>query len=199
MIVRRLTLCLLPVVALSACTTEGTSTGSPLPQFDSYADYDSFGQSLANASASLGFTDPSTLPTSGSATYDGVLGLVFEPGTTAESSAIGTMQMNVLFGENDITGNVTDFIDDSNRAYQGTLTINNGDIDRGADVEFEFTYFADLGGQLTGPSGTMTIDAIMAGDLLGPGTYTEGVLSGFSTDNQGTSPIEGGYIGERRE
>lgn len=199
MFIPRFALFLVPAALLSACgESTGGSTGTPI-NANSFAEYDQIGLDLTDAAITLGFTDPASLPTSGSANYLGVMGVAVDPGSPDAITAIGALEMTVQFGSDSLSGRVTDVIDEDDGRYQGTLSITNGDINRAADVTSEFTYFADLDGTLVSPDGqSLTVDALMAGDLLGPGSYTEGGVSGFVTSANGTSSLEGGYIAERQ-
>lgn len=199
MLTSRFTLCLVPFALLAACgETVGGSAGSPVSA-DSFDAYNQIGSDLAVAASGLGFTDPATLPPTGSAAYFGVLGVDIDPGTPQVVTAIGALDLTFQFSSDSVSGRVTDVIDDANQRYQGTLSITNGVLDRGADVTQTFTYFADMDGTLVSPDGdNLNVTAALAGDLLDTGIFAEGLVSGSVTGPDGTSPIEGGFIAERQ-
>ena len=175
------------ILTLTAC---GGSGGS-----QTFASLLAQGDAIADEINTIEFTDPSTLPASGSATYDGFIGIQ----ASNLGEALGEMTLRANFATNAITGDVSNVVTADDEPLIGTLAISNGAIDRSADIAVEYTYGADIDGQLTGEEGVFVVE----GDLLGDFTdtdyqYVEGIVEGTVTLDQTTFPIiSGGFVGER--
>lgn len=173
---------------LSACGGSGVPT---------YSEMISDGNRIANEIRTIPYTDPTTLPRSGGANYNGYLGVT----TSDRVSALGEMDMNVSFGPTDrISGSVSNISSNNNVTYDGTLAIGNSTLDRGANTSISFTYSADLTGTIRGDDGTtVVVDAGLAGDFTGTNHgYVEGIVNGNVTiDGRGLSITEGAFVGER--
>lgn len=177
----------LSVALLSACG--GGSGGADA----SFADRQSEFDTLAAELDALPFTNASTLPAIGTATYNGFLGV-----GTGDAVIGGQMQLNANFESNSIDGDVRNIIDNQNNEYGGTLLITNGSINRAADVETEYSFGADLGGNLTQGGDTFSVDATMDGDFVG-GDYVgvRGDVTGTVAAPEGISIIGGEFYGKR--
>jgi hypothetical protein len=129
-----------------------------------------------NGLSSVAYTDPSTLPTAGGATYDGVMSL---------DTLIGVMTMTADFDDDSIGGSVTDFIDDEDNEILGTLNIDSGagGINNSADTSSEYTFYADLTGDLSFEDDAVTVDGAILGDFTGSEyEFVEGSVIGTATD-----------------
>jgi hypothetical protein len=127
------------------------------------------------ALSSKAYTDPTTLPTSGGATYDGLMSL---------EQIVGEMTMTTDFANDAISGSMTNFIDEDDSAISGTLTISSasdGGIDRTVDTATAYTFTAELTGELSDEDGAYTIVSVILGDFTGPDQeYVEGSVIGFA-------------------
>lgn len=189
----RSAVCLLPVLALAACGSSGSSTGV------SFDEYVSEALDLDDDIAGLPFDEPAGLPTTGNASYDGVIGAIVGAGTIDEVSVAGDLELTVQFAQNSITGNVTDIVDEFDGRYAGTLNITDGIIDRDVDLVTDFTFVADMSGNLTNPAGgPVSVDALLRGDFFGSGQYIAGEVSGNLRTDLGTTFIDGDFLAEER-
>jgi len=190
MTILKLAACGASLVALAACG--GSSTGSA-PQ--TFSEQLSEGDALAITLASIEYTDPTTLPVSGSATYSGYLGV--DAGELGQ--AIGQMSLTASFASDSISGNVRNVVAEDEEQLSGSLSISGGTIDRTADTDIEFTFAADVDGTLTGEDGDFVVDAELLGDFTGENhQYVEGPVGGTVTfDGQDFNINDGGFVAER--
>lgn len=165
-------LALLLVLPLAACSSGGGGGGSDgsdtIPgSFSGRAD-------LYNANLNRigwtdvdpdpNYTDPSTLPQTGSAAFQGVM---YVEDITEGRDLLGRAQLDVSFSGNDISGSATDFRDTAGVLHDGTLILDGADtIDRSADVESTYTYGLEVDGSLVYPdTGTQVFDGQLWGDF----------------------------------
>jgi len=183
----------LMIAGLSACG--GGSTGGGASSAASFQDLFDQADAIADATNTLQYTDPTTLPTGGSATYTGVI--VVDAADL--DRAAGTLALTANFANNQITGSVSNVVTEAEDSLVGTLSITNGSIDRAADVESDFTFDADLTGTLTDDTFTYEVGATMAGDFVHTDYGTvEGPVDGTVTVSGQVSVItEGAFIAER--
>ncbi len=135
------------------------------------------GGSSGGDSGGLQLVPGPSIPTSGSATYTGDLNFVLNEGGAGNVTYTGDLTVNANFSGSTVTGNATGFSDTDSESYTGTLTLQNGDIDRNLPSNL-FPLFADLDGTLTRVSdGT---------------TYTSGAAIGadFYQSDGATTPEE---------
>jgi len=153
------------------------------------------GAGLAEEVATIPYTDPSTLPTSDSATYGGAMLLdVVELGT-----AVGQMTLTANFKNSTVSGNVRNIFTADEEAMSGSLDIANSPIDRTADIVNFYTYEASLTGELTDSNGIYDVDATMLGDFTGTDhRYVEGiVVGGVEFEGEDYDILNGEFYGER--
>lgn len=186
-----------PIVSalvLASCGGSGGENSGTGMEF-SFAAAIAQAEAFESATSNLDYTDPSTLPTSGSFTYDGVLGVTLDDG----SGVAGQMTLNIEFGSDDVFGKVRNIVDDSEAIYQGRLKITGGSIDRAVDPSSDdFTFKANLGGTVTSLEGETTVDGMIFGDFLGDDyQYVIGNVSGTATTPEGLTDIDGSFGGER--
>ena len=113
-------------------------------------------------------TQPSSLPVSGEASYRGVAYFEFTSIAEAETELLADMTLRADFSDATVSGRMENFISNRDESYAGTLSIEEGDIDRATDTSSQFTYIAGLEGTLTAPSGTQfASDAFIAGEFVG--------------------------------
>ncbi|SMX24682.1 hypothetical protein [Boseongicola aestuarii] len=165
-----------------------------------YEAFDNQGQSISDRANLLyleeGYTDPSTLPASTTATFEGVIAIA----TLDESlEVLGDLELIADFnGPGGVAGSATNFVDETSNPYTGTLTISNGAIDRTADINTEFTYSARIDGPLTGASDTYVFDGFLDGDFIGNEyDYAFGFAEGTVTSDLETSEFTGIFAAER--
>lgn len=189
---KNLTALMLPaILGLAACG--GTTVPVP-PTLDEIADK---GLGLLETTEQVGgFTDPSTLPTSSSASYDGVMAIALSDGT----EVAGEMEMNVAFsGTPSIDGRVYNIVDGDAVYYNGELDLGNSVVDRGANTAFEYTYGMEMTGTVTGGGTSVDVDAVLLGDFVGNNhQQVIGIVAGdVSIDNQNLIITDGVYVAER--
>lgn len=162
---------------LSACGGGESGGGGSAP--DSYGDYVAIASDLRADLALLERVDPADLPTSGSATYEGVAGFGVGMETSEQRRMYGAMDLTVRFaGAGAIDGRIYDIVSDGNiydetgaGPVDGVLVISNGEVVRDlADPRFNPYLLADIDGTLTEPGGGAAVyDLTFEGDLSGDG------------------------------
>jgi hypothetical protein len=108
-------------------------------------------------------SDPSLLPANGRAVYAG-FGTLNLPIDGATRAYVGDLDLTVEFGRSgdQISGTLQRF-----DGLTGVLDIANGNLDRGADTDVDYTFGADITGTLSASSGDYVIDANLTGDIRG--------------------------------
>ena len=177
---------LMCLFVLAGCGGSGGSGGttpdpSPDPTVDPllpYIDYAQMDEDLQAQHQGLAYTADANLPATGSAKYTGVMRLITELHAQPAQLA-GSLSMNVDFGGGSVSGSANGFKDDLNNAFSGKLVISNGIIDRDADPDWEYRFFADIDGTLDGAGTDLVISADLYGDFHGPqGESIAGGLAG---------------------
>jgi hypothetical protein len=166
----------------------------------SFDDLDSAGDALFNEALDAGLTDPSTLPTSGSATYDGYMGMTLADEATNPTVLVGDLTMSVEFeGTPTFEGTVDDFVDNRNEEYDGSLQITDGVVFRDVDVEEFYSAEFEVNGTLTNPDGEdMDFDGDGVGDFYGDDQeYMLGDHGGIVTVDGDVIEYGGGFVAER--
>ena len=171
----------------------GAEDNSPDPTlFDEYSDeatviFNDYG----------GFNDPfrtriSNLPTTGTSTYEGVLGVELPQGDTTVLT-LGDLNLTVSFGDTSGSGSVTQMIDETNQTYVGTLAIG------GVTVNTTDTDAPSLAGDITGTlidanTVEILIDGTIAGDFYIGTDYLAGdVVTDVTVEGQ-TSATESEFV-----
>ncbi|MBM1219386.1 hypothetical protein JQU17_04195 [Ponticoccus sp. SC2-23] len=134
------------------------------------------------------FDDPfrtrlSNLPTTGSSTYDGVLGVVLPQGDTSVQT-LGDLNLTLFFDDSPGTGSVTQMIDETNQTYVGTLAIG-GVIVNTTDTSAP-SFAGDLSGTLIDTDTVeFAIDGTLSGDFFLATDYVAGdVTTDVTVDGQ---------------
>ncbi len=191
---------------MAALVAAGVMAGCSDTSFDSQASYDDLVDEfddIAERGEDLDYTDPASLPTSGGATYEGVMGLdTYNSASDLEGvpeEILGEMTLNADFASSSVSGEVDDFVTPDDDRVDGSLDISNGVIDRTVDVDLFYTYGFDLNGTLTTEEGTdFDVDAEGAGDFFGSGhQQAGGIVEGVISSDSGTALVEGGFVAER--
>lgn len=185
----------LSALALAACGSTSDPTYSDL--LDEFSTIDA----QFDRSDTSQMSDPATLPVLGSFVYNGVLGVNFGP-DDARNSLIGDMRLVADFDASGISGDVNNFIDVNDVTYSGQLDITGGNINRAADLATQYTYGADLDGQLTDEDGGQySFDMTLRGDFFGDNQeFVGGDLAGDVITPDGTVTYDGDstyFVGER--
>ena len=123
-------------LVLSACSSSGGSDPGPDPDPDPTPGTSGlFASYIAEQDGIVpefsGMLPDASLPTTGSADYAGVMTLTAFGGTT-EFEIRGDMTATVDFAGNAVSGEATDFVDVDDRAFAGTIALENGALDRAA-------------------------------------------------------------------
>jgi hypothetical protein len=165
--------------SLSACSSGGSGGSSDDPP--TFSELEAEGDVLAGQIEALDYTDPSSLPTSGSAQYNGVMGVYV--GDEENGGIIaGDLRLDVAFsGADPITGRVTNLVDQDNTRYQGQLNISGSDLDRTIDPDLEYTYVAGLAGSVSDPAdgAVYNVNGDLFGDFFGSNySHTGGDVEG---------------------
>ncbi len=183
---------------LSAC---GGGSSGPPPTYGELVDQFQAIDAKFDRGNVDAISDPGFLPNSGSVTYNGVFGVNL-PGEIEEKSLIGDLALNVNFGNDQLSGSVRDFVDEEEVYYSGTLQITDGLISRDAVVEDQYTFNADISGNLEADSGgTTSFDGVLVGDFYGDNEeFVAGAFEGDVTTPDGTTNFTGRdtyFVGER--
>lgn len=171
------------VFVLSACSIDSTSNAER---------YDGLRDDYFELLEDIDFddiTEPTTLPTTGSAEYEGVL-FVEAPGNV---DILGDIALNFDFAESEFEGQAEDFVDVQGNGYDGDLAIENGFINRSVNTATNFTYVGDIGGTITGPDDIdYNVDALILGEFFGSDAeHTGGLLSGVVESAGGDFTLNG--------
>lgn len=121
--------------------------------------------------------DTVTMPTDGTATYNGYIGMSDD---LDEGAVVGDLALTADFGAAagaQITGSGTNFIDDADEAMGGSVTISAGAI-------IATLFAADVDGTLTQAGDSFLVDGLIEGAFLGdtPAGEPEGVLGAITGD-----------------
>lgn len=177
------------LLSLAACGGGGGGTGP-----SSFDDYRSESLSLAAEIDSEDALGPDEVPTSGRVAYDGPLIVGVIGGVLNDRVIAGDMSLDVNFGSNEITGGASDFVDDLNRPYSGSLDVTSGLIVRSGALNGVAT--GELGGTLTNTSvGVVDVDAAFLGAFVDDGAeYLTGIVGGDVRVNGLISELDGAII-----
>ena len=193
--VKTLLLCASSGLILVACGGASEDGGSTPPV--DYSGYQSQLTSLQTAWGGVAITDPATLPTSGFATFDGVLGLTVQKASGALHMA-GALTLTSDFFNDRLGGNAANFVDEFDVVISGNLAITGGVLDRGADTSVTHTFSANIDGTLSGGGDSFLIGGDLSGDYLGLNYLgMVGVINGIATSNFGTGFMFGDFFAEQ--
>ncbi|MTH79790.1 hypothetical protein [Paracoccus aestuariivivens] len=120
---------------------------------------------LVAQTANMTQTAAASMPMTGRAEYDGVVGMAFggTPGSLAASQMLGEVDLNADFGRGTISGEMDDFTTSDGRELNGELRVTGGRI-TGSD------FGANINGRLTGPGNVPgNVSGQVDGDFLGAG------------------------------
>ncbi|MEJ6404933.1 hypothetical protein [Yoonia sp. 2307UL14-13] len=118
------------------------------------------------------YTDLSTVPTTGSATYSGFIsGQLADTGDTVTDSLIGELLVEVDFGAVEmVSGSADNFLDDQSNPLTGSITLSGGTLDREGDPTVDATFQFTGQGELVDTHGqTLVLNTDFEGDFLADG------------------------------
>lgn len=148
----------------------------------------------------IDYTPLSSVPTSGNATYDGYFYGDVSNGTTVSDSLIGDLQLTASFtaGSANISGTVSNVVDNQNRTLTGTLALSAGALDRAGTPAKNPTLTATASGTLTNAaSQAMVFGTQLEGDFLsGTAAAVGGEVLGGVTIAGTDYDFDGGFIAE---
>ncbi len=185
----------LPVLGvLSACGGDPASNPPIPPPPASYSDLQAMSGAQHAAWDPVAATDPASLPISGSASFGGVMHLRIET-ASGEMAVSGGLSLISNFATNSLAGSAGGFVDVANGKFTGTLSINNGVLDRAANLGVGYTYSAVLNGTLSGAGDVFGINADFSGDFRGAGyPATSGAIAGTASSSFGLGYLFGDFI-----
>ena len=134
-------------------------------------------------------TDPSTLPTSGSATYDGLVDMsaAGEAETFFETMTGEVSGLDVGFGDDTVTGTATNFVTSDEERLAGEVTFGGGFVDRAVEPNGGGWTFgaSDTGGLLTDEGGSQHVvsNGVLRGDFVGADRGLAGGTVDFDMDS----------------
>ncbi len=163
------------MVLVAACSTGGGG-GSNANGTETFSDLRATFLSINNEIDFNSVVDASTLPTSGSANYNGSVFF-----TTPQSLiVIGELDLAVDFAASQFDGEATGFADEKGFAYDGKLEVANGDINRSADPDTTYAFVGEIDGTISDPDdNAYAVDAFIVGDFFGSDEeYIAGVIKG---------------------
>lgn len=149
------------------------------------------------------YTALSAIPTTGSADYDGyIYGELSNDSDDVADSLIGSLSLEVGFtaGGASFGGTATGFVDEDDAELTGSLTVNNGTLNRGGNPAGDATIGITLAGTLTDTAGQdLTFSSVtLEGDFLGSAyNAIGGAALGGVTVNGVDQDFDGGFIAER--
>jgi hypothetical protein len=195
------------VAAVAGCSSGGDGPGGDPNPPPTFGQMDQLGLKLAGEIEPLSYTDPLTLPASGSARYEGVIGLAaFELPDEDRDNAVlaaavpdlvGQMRLDVEFADDAASGEARNFRTEKDEVWGGTLKISDVVIYRDTDVTEFPTYEGLIGGTLTRDGSTLEVDADLVGDFLGADAgYTAGEVYGGISDGKATYDLWGVFVAE---
>ncbi len=185
-------------VLLAGCGASGPGgPGAPSGPQPGFGDYQATADGLHATWDPIPFTAPASLPISGGATFNGVVGLRI--GTAAgERRMNGALSLTVQFSTSSLAGTAGAFSDQNGATLTGSLAITNGVLDRTANPAAGYTFSANMDGTITGPGDSFAITSDLSGDFRGAGFgAVAGAVAGSAISGSGTGYLFGSFIGTR--
>lgn len=162
---------------LAAC---GGGGGGQLASFD---DLSAEQVSLAEAAVAVDRTPVADMPSTGSASYDGVAGFSIGtmPQTTEDLNILSELALTADFASGAISGSLSNFNSAEGEDIEGTLALTNGQIS-------DNTFTADAAGTLTRGGAALATDLDMEGAF---GGADAALLTGTATGMAGADDMYG--------
>ena len=178
-------LCSTVVLLLCACGGAGTQDSD---QLSALQERQRATNQLIASFSPIEYTELNTIPTSGSALYQGfVSGQFSNTDDDITDTLIGDLSLQVVFDAPEmVSGSVGNFLDDRGNSMSGSLVLSGGVLDRGGDPDIDATFTFDGSGDIIDNGGrSISVTAAFAGDFLKDG-YT-----GVGGDVQGQAIVNG--------
>jgi hypothetical protein len=174
------------VLALAACSSGGFD-GFGEAEPSSFADLQSLQEDIDDPSSLTFALDPEDVPTSGSASFGGVMRIETEGTGGLPAEVLGELDLRLDFGSPGdlVSGTAQGFVAEDGERLDGQLALSGGD--RGNDAAFDGT---DLEGTLSGEDGAEygfagSLEGVLKGDGPGLPTFVEGGGLGVVTTPDG--------------
>lgn len=184
----------LTAVAMAAGCSDSSGSSASRPDYEDLSDeFDA----LATETEMVAVTEPSALPTSGGATYDGAMLISTSGAGGIPTELAGDLALTADFADDDISGRVTNVASQGGTEYDGSIRLDGGEIDRspGPD-EYQFDY--DVNGVLTAGSGDLTFEGDGVGFFGGgDAEYVAGVAGGAVQSSGGAADFLAVFFGGR--
>lgn len=158
------------------------------------------GTDMYDRSEFLPYSLPASIPTSGSARYQGFVATVIDYPGVDWNSVIGNLTLDANFANDTISGSASNFVDIAGENYSGSLAVTSGVYDRTLDPVTDWTIAADIGGTLTDTGAvTYAVDGEMFADFIGVNhQFIDGIVVGTVTSIDGVGTFyDGSVIAER--
>lgn len=157
---------------------------------------------IDNGLNGLPVSDPTLLPVSGRAEYNGYMRARLPTGPDgARVEHLGDLRLDVNFAAafDQIRGEASGFEARDAVPLDGTLAITKGNIYRDTDPSAAYSFDGDVDGTLRQGTTPYRIDASIEGEFLGTGqTAVSGLLFGDVTGPEGLDVFDGSFAGTRR-
>ncbi len=194
-------------LALAGCGggSDGGDDDGPRPTF---AELEAEGTALQEEIDALEITDPSELPTEGSASYEGVIGIesAFAQDDEGPDSGLpsmgGELSLEVDFEDSSLSGTAENFVTEAGEEMEGSLDIEDGQVYRDAEVgteDEEPSFGAVVTGRLEDEDGgAYEFGGGLAGEFRGSShSHVQGEVGGTVLTPDGVEAFEGGFVAER--
>ena len=153
--------------ALCACNGSGGSgVDASLTDFDRL---EAATNQLRDDFTPVQYSDLATIPTSGSANYQGyLLGQLSNTTDAVTDRLAGQLTLTVDFaGTEMVSGNASNFVDDQGQQIEGQLELSGGTLDRDGDPNVDSTFVFRGSGDLVDADGqTLIMNTDFEGDFL---------------------------------
>lgn len=156
---------------------------------------------LEDTLSATNITDPTNLPSTGVARYDGFMTArlpVLDGGLRQEYLGDLTMKVDFAANKNQVSGRADGFAA-GQEVLGGSLRIRGGDLFRNTDTDTNFTFTGAVDGDLTRGADAYTIDAKIEGEFRGRDQEgVNGLLFGDIEGPLGQDIFDGTFVAEKR-
>ena len=196
----RLIISIIALFTLQACG--GATPPVTVAPDIGFSDLDQSAKNLIRLYENTAFTAPNSLPTNDTAAYSGYLGAtIYNNLGNKVTRVIGEADIEISFGGTIVsaTGDITNFVDETQGAMQGALTLSNGTLDPDGDPQSNPTFVAQATGVLRWPNLlNRNIDVVLEGDLRGLSyNALAGEVLGQHSASGGNGQVVGSFILQR--
>ena len=156
---------------------------------------------LAEKLAAENISEPATLPTTGSARYEGFMTARLPLGPESRRvDYLGDLYLDVDFAadQNQLSGSASGFAHNDNR-LEGALSITGGDLFRETDPDKNYTFTGEIDGTLSRGASDFVVDADLTGEFRGRNQDgVSGIVYGDITGPQGQDIFDGSFSAEKK-